>query len=289
MKYNKNGYISIEAMIVIAISFVLAIAALALNNENTKEMTNEINDKVTATDSYMGNQIMDAYTSDYSGADLNDGWTNAGEGGQQGTIVPVYNMVDKIQIPQNEYGISVGQEIEIALNVYPTNATQSKLSWKVVSGKDKTMITRDNSGHNGTVLGLKAGKTAIKVSATDGSGTSSTFYVTVAQPVTGLTLDKENQTIELSYNGVTSSTVKATVLPNTGDSIATEKRVSWSFGNGGTNSECFDMTPNYKTNILTISLTSTSLRDYCINKSVTIIAKTEDGGFQKQFRVVARN
>lgn len=287
MNQKKKGYLSLEAIIIVAITLVIAIAVYWVHNNNMQEAVDEIGTKIAATDTYMGAQIKEAYTSDYSGVDLDDGWGD-GSGAQQGTTIPIYTMVSSIKTPETEYFLEVGEEMNLDVEVYPTNASQSRLSWKVISGKDKTLITRDDTGHSGTILGQKAGKTALRISATDGSGESKTIYVTVTQPVTGLTLDKENQTLSLYFSGVSSTTVQATVLPDTGDSLATERRVSWSFGNAGANSECFEMNPNYSTNTLTISLNGNAVPSYCAGKEALIIAKTEDGGFQKTFRVIAQ-
>jgi len=181
----------------------------------------------------------------------------------------------------------VGQEINIDVEVYPTNASQQVLSWKVLSGKDRALITRSDSGHTGTILGQASGMVAIQISATDGGGESTVIYISIKQPVTGLTLDKENTTITLSYTSMNTSTVKAIVLPETGNSTATERRVSWAFGNGGANSECFTMTPNHSNNTLTVGLVGSAVKNYCIGKTALITATTDDGGFQKSFYVTA--
>ncbi|MEG1299905.1 MAG: hypothetical protein RSC93_04320 [Erysipelotrichaceae bacterium] len=279
---KKSGFISIDVIIVF--TFVIGLSFVTMNSyrNNMRANSNNISDKAAENETFLGSQIATAYTSNDDGVNVDDGWSENGSSGNQGTNVPIYNLVEKIQTEFPEYEINVGEEIEnLPVHVYPLNATKDALSWKVISGKDKTLITRDDKGHSGRVTGLKSGKTALRFMATDGSDVSYTIFISVNQPVTGLTLDRENETITLSLTGTQSVTVKATVKPDTGDSLASNTRVSWSFGNGGMNSECLSMKPNNRNNTVTI----TAINNYCHGGTASIIAKTDDGGFQKSFKV----
>lgn len=283
---KKRGYISIEAIIVVAITLGVAVVVFWASMDNNKKTADNIGSEVASTDTYMGAQLKNAYQSDYSGADLDEGWSSDG-GGLQGDVIPTYTLIEKITTADSktEYSIKVGETLDLNLNIFPTNASMNTLSWRVMSGKENTSITRNEDGHIGEIIGEKAGKTAVKISSQDGGGASTTIYFHVTQPVTGLKLDKT--AVTLSYDGTKSAKIKATVLPDTGDSIATEKRVSWAFGANGASSECFNpLEIDYKTNTVTISLREEAyLQSHCKGQYATLVATTEDGGFTKTAEV----
>ncbi len=279
---KKLGVVTIEGLVVIGLVVTFSIYMLYLNQQNTAETLEEINASLVQSGTYLGEQVIDAYTSDYGGVDLDDGWSS--DGGVVEGIIPSYTLVSSITT-DDVYYINVGEEITVGVGVFPTNATVATLSWQVSTGSANVLVTRDTLGHTGTIKGVSSGLAKITLSATDGSGVTKTFYVNVTQTATGLTLDKEDEILTLSYGGLTSLIVTATVLPDTGDSIASEQRVSWSFGNGGANSECFSLDPDYTTNTVVVSLRGTALEDYCTGKTVLIYAETADGGFTKSFQV----
>lgn len=285
-KNRKKGYISIEAIIIVGITLGVAILVFWSSMDNNKKTADNIGNEIASTDTYMGAQLKNAYQSDYGGADLDEGWSSDG-GGLQGDIIPTYTLIEKIGTADSktEYWIKVGETLDLNLNIFPTNASMKTLSWRVMSGKDNTSITRNEDGHIGEIIGEKAGQTAVKITSQDGGGASTTIYFHVTQPVTGLKLDKSS--VALSYNGTKSAKIKATVLPDTGEGVATEKRVSWSFGANGATSECFNpLEIDYKTNTVTISLRDEAyLQDHCKGQYATLVATTEDGGFTKTAEV----
>ena len=74
---------------------------------------------------------------------------------------------------------------------------------------------------DGTVHALSSGKAVITVKATDGSGRSAKVNVTVAAPVTGLTLESKSDTVSAGK----SLTIKAVTEPEK----PTDKTLEWSF------------------------------------------------------------
>ena len=279
---KKKGYISLEAIFIVAMTMFIGTIIFINFKDSTKDEMNEIGDAIADKESYMGENVARHYNSTYTGVGNQDeGWSDD-PSHNQGSFVPVYNLVTDIRTDKQSYDLRVGEELkDLHVSVFPSDASKSQLSWRVLSGKDKTIINRDESGHTATITAVKAGKTAIKIAATDGSGIDSTIFVNVTQPVTGITLNKENQTIALSLSGTKSVTVKATVLPDKGDSIAPNQRITWSFGNAGANSECVSMVPNNNTNEVTV----TALNNYCNGGKAMITATTDDGSFTKSFYV----
>lgn len=118
--------------------------------------------------------------------------------------------------------VTVNDNTVASIIVSPSKATINKIDWK---SADENIATVVSAGTNGSslasaaIVGVSAGKTTITYSATDGSGVSGSFEITVNPLVSSVTLDKTSMMV---YIGDTETEYKlsATVLPeNAGNQI----------------------------------------------------------------------
>lgn len=119
-----------------------------------------------------------------------------------------------ITLDKQESTIKVGETTTLKVNVLPIDADDKTVSW---SSEDSEIASVTNEG---VVTGHKAGTTKI-IATTNANGLKAECTVTVLQPVTGITIDKQN--ISLSEIGE-SVQLTASVLPED----ASNKNVTWS-------------------------------------------------------------
>ena len=114
---------------------------------------------------------------------------------------------------RNEATIKVGETTTLKANVLPVDADDKTIVWSS-ENSDIASVTND-----GVVTGHKAGTTKIIVT-TNANGLKDECILTVHQPVTGITLDRQN--ISFANIGETVQ-LTANVLPED----ASNKNVSW--------------------------------------------------------------
>lgn len=119
--------------------------------------------------------------------------------------------------------VTVGVSVRASVLVYPTTATSREVEW---SSADESIATVTNVGTDASsaatasIKGVKAGTTTITYKATDGSGISGSFVITVNPLVSSLKLNKKNIIVYIGDEG--SFKISATILPaNAGNQILT--------------------------------------------------------------------
>ncbi|WP_283123289.1 Ig-like domain-containing protein [Anaerotignum lactatifermentans] len=127
--------------------------------------------------------------------------------------------VQSVGLNKTELALEVGKTGTLEAKVEPSDATNKNVTW---SSSNPEVATVDN----GVVTAVSAGEAIITVTTEDGAKTA-TCKVTVnapqTVPVTGVTLDKAELTLEKGSTG----TLKATVEPQN----ATNNTVTWSSSN----------------------------------------------------------
>ena len=127
--------------------------------------------------------------------------------------------VQSVGLNKTELALEVGKTGTLEAKVEPSDATNKNVTW---SSSNPEVATVDN----GVVTAVSAGEAIITVTTEDGAKTA-TCKVTVnapqTVPVTGVTLDKAELTLEKGSTG----TLKATVAPQN----ATNNTVTWSSNN----------------------------------------------------------
>ena len=123
--------------------------------------------------------------------------------------------VSGISLDKTELTIEVGKTATLTATVTPADASDKVITW-TSSNPDIASV------ENGTVKALKSGITTI---AAECSGKKAECKVTVIVPVSGISLDKTELTIE---EGKT-ATLKATITP----SDATDQDITWTSSNNG--------------------------------------------------------
>ena len=132
-------------------------------------------------------------------------------------IVTVTQPVREISLDKSSAELAPGKTLQLKATVSPADATDKSVTWK----SSNTAVAKVNS--SGLVTAVANGNATITVTAADGSGAESNCLVTVAQPVTGITLNKTTMTL----NAGSSETLKATVSP----SNAANKSLTWTSSN----------------------------------------------------------
>ena len=127
--------------------------------------------------------------------------------------------VQSVGLNKTELALEVGKTGTLEAKVEPSDATNKNVTWSSSNPEFATVA-------NGTVTAVSAGEAIITVTTEDGAKTA-TCKVTVnapqTVPVTGVTLDKAELTLEKGSTG----TLKATVEPQN----ATNNTVTWSSSN----------------------------------------------------------
>lgn len=114
-------------------------------------------------------------------------------------------------------GLNVGEEEILVATINPTDASDKTITWTSSDGK---VAKVDN---NGKVTALKAGTTNIVVTAKN--GVSATCVVTIKNPITSITLDKQTLTMDKG----TETTLKATINPS---DTTDDKTLTWTSSDG---------------------------------------------------------
>lgn len=118
-----------------------------------------------------------------------------------------------ITLDRNEATIKVGEATTLKANVLPADADDKTIVWSS-ENSDIASVTND-----GVVTGHKAGTTKIIVT-TNANGLKDECIITVLQPATGITLDRQ----EISFANIGETVqLTANVLPED----ASNKNVSW--------------------------------------------------------------
>jgi uncharacterized protein YjdB len=110
----------------------------------------------------------------------------------------------------------VGQTQALNAKILPENASNKGVSW---SSSNPDAATVDGSG---IIRAVASGAASIKVTTDDG-GFNTICAVTVRNPVTNVTLDRETLTLKMNLLGGASESLAVTVAPET----ATNKNVRW--------------------------------------------------------------
>ena len=143
---------------------------------------------------------------------------NDGSGKSASCSLTVNRLVTSITMDKTQYTfLAIDGTLTLAPTVLPTDATDKSVSWK---SSNTSVATVDA---NGKVTAKGNGTATITATAKDGSGKSATCTITVAQRVTGITLDKTSLTLN---EGQT-----ATLSPTVSPSNANDKSLAWSSSN----------------------------------------------------------
>lgn len=128
-------------------------------------------------------------------------------------LIKVFQPVSSISLNLTEKEIKVGEDFKLIANVSPDDADNKGILW--TSENDLIATVGD-----GLVTGKKAGKTRITAISQYDNSINADCYVTVLQPVEGISIDKV--AIELSNIGE-SEQLSATIIPDD----ASNKSVNW--------------------------------------------------------------
>ncbi len=163
--------------------------------------------------------------------------------------VKVLQPITAIQLDRHDATINVGNSIQIGAEILPANADNKEVVW-TSSDKDVATVSKE-----GIIIGKNAGTATIIVTAAENEDIKDECEVTVLQPVTGITLDRN----ELTFANIGETTqLTATVLP----ADASNKEVRWS---------------SSKENVCTVSSNGTII---ALDNGVSVVmATTVDGGF----------
>lgn len=124
--------------------------------------------------------------------------------------------VTGVAVSPSALTLSVGQTQALNAKILPENASNKGVSW---SSSNPGAATVDGSG---IVRAVADGAASIKVTTDDG-GFNTICAVTVRNPVTSVTLDRETLTLKMNLLGGASESLAVTVAPET----ATNKNVRW--------------------------------------------------------------
>ena len=172
------------------------------------------------------------------------------------TVTTPVVKVSGVSLSASNLKLAVGGEPStLTATVEPNNATNKNVSW---SSSDPEVATVAD----GVVTPVKAGAATITVTTEDGEY-SATCKVTVIQPATGITLDKQKVTLV----GAATEQLKATVVPAEAD-----QTVVWKSSN-----------ESVATVDQTGKVTSVS------KGAATITASTEDGTYSQDCAVTVSN
>lgn len=167
--------------------------------------------------------------------------------------VNVIRGVNSVTLDQTALKIKVDEKKTLTATVLPENATDKSLKWTTT---DKKVVKVTQTG---VIKGIKPGTATITVTSVQ-SGKKATCVVTVVRPVTGVTLNKAEATLE---KGAT-LTLRATVTP----SDATNQNLKWATNNRAV------ATVNSQGVVTAVGV-----------GTAVIVVKTRDGGFKDKCTV----
>ena len=170
------------------------------------------------------------------------------DGGYTATCeVTVIQSVTGMTLDKEELIVGVNLTAELIATVEPENANNKNVTW---TSSDESVATVDESGR---ITAVRLGTATITAITEDG-GYTATCEVTVVQPVTGITLDIE----EITLNVNETSQLTASIIPED----ASIKKVIWSSRNNS------------------VATVDNNGKITAIGRgTVTITATTEDGGY----------
>lgn len=128
-------------------------------------------------------------------------------------LIKVFQPVTSISLNLTEKEIKVGEDFKLTANISPNDADNKGILW--TSENDLIASVED-----GLVTGKKAGKIKVTAISQYDNTTSADCYVTVLQPVEGISLDKTSMTLS---NIGESMQLLATIIPDD----ANNKSVNW--------------------------------------------------------------
>ncbi len=127
--------------------------------------------------------------------------------------VKVCEHVTGIELASAEEIVNIGEPLTLTANTLPLGTTDNEVTW---ASSDEEIATVDR---NGKVTGIKPGNCTIKATAVDG-GFEATCNITVVQPATGISVNKQSASILVGA----SEALTATLTPND----VTDKTILWS-------------------------------------------------------------
>ncbi len=164
--------------------------------------------------------------------------------------------VEKITIDQEDFEMTEGESTVLSATVLPADATDKTVSWH--SSKEEVVMI----SNTGKAMALSPGKSIITAKAGNKTDFITITVIANAVPVTGISLDKTSIVLKVDD----SETLTATVTPPD----ATNKNVSWTSSDAAVatveNGKVTGVKPG----------------------SVTITAKTEDGGMTAECAVTVK-
>ena len=128
-------------------------------------------------------------------------------------VITVPVETESISIDKTEISIAIGETATLTATITPADAADQTITW-TSSNPDIASV------ENGTVKALKAGTATITAEC---SGKKAECKVTVTVPVSGISLDKTELTIEVGKT----ATLTATITPVD----ATDKAITWTSSN----------------------------------------------------------
>ena len=168
--------------------------------------------------------------------------------------VTVSQLVTKIecQNPKEELSLRTGETLQLRWSVLPADATNKGLSFKSLHPKIATV------NENGVVTALSRGTASIVATAQDSSKKQASVKVTVIQPVTGVSIQRDLYYVQRGDG----ASIKAVIQPKN----ANNQKVTWSSEN--------EWIASVRSNG-----TSTGYVSGVNTGTTTVYAYTEDGGY----------
>ena len=164
--------------------------------------------------------------------------------------------VSGISLDKTELHMAKGTADKLTASIYPSGAAQQEVLW---ASSNSSVCTVDQSGN---ISAVNAGTAVISATSKNGMHIAS-CKVTVAIPVTGISLDLSNLTLIKGK----SYALRATISPPD----ATDKNISWVSSDSS------------------VASVSSSGTVYAISTgSCTVTATTEDGGFSAECSVTVK-
>ena len=236
----------------IGASIQLAATVLPENADNPKVQWTSSNTNVATVDG--GNVTCKGYGTAIISATTEDGGFTAtcNVTATKKEIFPTSIILDK-----KEVSIKVGETATINANVQPVDADNKTIIWSS-SNEDIASVTNE-----GVVTGHKSG-TARIIATTQANNLKAECMTTIIQPVTGITIDKQNISLERIGEYVQ---LTANVLPED----ASNKNVTWASSD---------------TKVAIVSNGKTVCTGY---GTAVISAVTEDGGYMATCIINATN
>ncbi len=207
--------VKISAKIVAVKSIILDRTSLSMQVGETEMLTATVN-PANATD-----KTVTWSSSDVSVAMVSDGKITAKKSGEAtitaklGTCVAeckvtVTVSTESVTLDKTILSLAIGETARLTATVKPDDATDKNVTW---TSSDESVTKVDN----GEVVAIKVGKATITARC---GGKTAECAVTVAVPVSSITLDKTTLSLAVGESAILTATVKP--------DDATDKTVTWS-------------------------------------------------------------